>query len=562
LLIGHIKMMNNSSGQAEEEDDEQHAAEEQQQAPSSSTTNHYGNGSTTTTTTSQDDESPLRSRRQVVSMLVDEEFMIAKLQARIPYGNYDRVTPGDSNTSAPQPPTVPPANNTDNEDDDDDDDEYSSEDDEDSFEEDDEDCFEEQRKSTQALVVDMLIPDTDETDEKAKYRRDNNNSNKNNGRKRYSLPKKKQRSSRRKTHTSNVNEEESGGGGALERLEILENDLVGKQVTDSLGGGGGGATSLLELDNLENSILSNKHVTVTHEAPVAGAVRVRGPEHLPDAHDDDYHNTTLDNHDDIETQPKGHLTNHPAPERKNIHNIDDDDSQLLAVANPVPEVETVTVAVHEDAIKDKTLQNRRRTYTKGLAWGCCVLVVIVVVVIATQLTRSGDTTEVTATPTVAPTSYRETLGIQEELALALGKSQEEDESWHDDPVHQQALDWIINQDPLQLDPFTTDSKRLLQRYVMAYFYYHTSQQGPWIACNPPKLEKNEHDFCLHKILKVVSKNEKWYEALEPAEFQYDSFQSFRWLSSVGECQWAGVTCNEDGYVIRIKLGKYQKQDNG
>ncbi|CAB9507068.1 leucine Rich Repeat [Seminavis robusta] len=82
--------------------------------------------------------------------------------------------------------------------------------------------------------------------------------------------------------------------------------------------------------------------------------------------------------------------------------------------------------------------------------------------------------------------------------------------------HQTALDWIIQEDPQQLAP---DSNHLLQRFILAVFYFSTSQKSPWNYCGA-----GGRDFCYYKIL------------------QQHEVRGEPWLSDISECEWAGNSC--------------------
>jgi len=91
-----------------------------------------------------------------------------------------------------------------------------------------------------------------------------------------------------------------------------------------------------------------------------------------------------------------------------------------------------------------------------------------------------------------------------------------------------ALDWILNKDPMQVTP---TSPNLIQRYLMVYFYYHTSHNRPWLNCNPPK--GKQRDTCeLYTGRHMETK--------------------YRWLSSIDECRWGGVYCDA-GRVVELEL---------
>ena len=132
--------------------------------------------------------------------------------------------------------------------------------------------------------------------------------------------------------------------------------------------------------------------------------------------------------------------------------------------------------------------------------------------------------------------YRESLGIREQLERAIGAENLED----DDSPYGKALNWIIHDDPLELGP---DDAFLTQRFIMAYFYYATSQKRPWDSCNPPRMGENS-TCTLRKLV-----------ATSPEIKRLPSEGEVRWLSAERECFWVGVYCDELYSVRAIDLSK-------
>ncbi|CAB9506035.1 leucine Rich Repeat [Seminavis robusta] len=136
--------------------------------------------------------------------------------------------------------------------------------------------------------------------------------------------------------------------------------------------------------------------------------------------------------------------------------------------------------------------------------------------------------------TFAPTTYRESLGIQEQIAVSVGSSKLNDAS----TPHYKALQWLLYEDPLQLPRSATN---LIQRYALALFYFQTSEHGPWRSCNPPKLENETHSCDFLRLMWIFP------------ELEFDVVPSNRWLSRVHECDWAGIICEEGDIVKEIIL---------
>jgi hypothetical protein len=143
--------------------------------------------------------------------------------------------------------------------------------------------------------------------------------------------------------------------------------------------------------------------------------------------------------------------------------------------------------------------------------------------------------------------YREALGILQEIQALVGR----DELEMPESPYAKALEWILHHDPMQLVPTRSsigsgggvdddddsnnnnNNSHLVQRCIMTYLYYATTANGPWSTCNPPVVDSQESEFC-------------YFE---------DDMPNTRWLSSVHECYFAGVACNDQMQVIRLELGK-------
>jgi len=132
------------------------------------------------------------------------------------------------------------------------------------------------------------------------------------------------------------------------------------------------------------------------------------------------------------------------------------------------------------------------------------------------------------TPTVAPTVA--SGSIREIIETAVGTENLREVSYS------RALEWILFEDPLQLDE---SAPNLLQRFLAAYIYYATSVKREWASCAPPVA--GEDEFCMYKELVV----------LEPPSYAEIPWR--RWLSNTTECQWAGMYCDELGQFSALEF---------
>lgn len=170
-----------------------------------------------------------------------------------------------------------------------------------------------------------------------------------------------------------------------------------------------------------------------------------------------------------------------------------------------------------------------------------VLVLIVALTIAFLAPQQKSYESVVAAPTPtslftpSPTSGR-AIEYRNYFAQFVGDNVHNLET----PLYS-AADWIINQDKLQRG---LDHPYLLQRYMMAFLYYQTTdnRNAQWKSCNPPLAK--EDDTC--DFLLVTS--------LEDNSAAYVPQKSIRWLSSHDECSWAGIVCDERSEIMVLSLG--------
>ena len=134
----------------------------------------------------------------------------------------------------------------------------------------------------------------------------------------------------------------------------------------------------------------------------------------------------------------------------------------------------------------------------------------------------------TAAPTMLRTTPAPVVG-----ALAPLEFPELPDTFFDTYVS--TLTWLGRDEMREGDPE-------LPRFVLAWFWYHTTENSsvPWSHCNP----KSGSEQC--EFLSNISVNDLdlCYTSKLPAN---------RWLASASECTWAGVSCNESGFVTSISL---------
>ena len=217
---------------------------------------------------------------------------------------------------------------------------------------------------------------------------------------------------------------------------------------------------------------------------------------------------------------------------------DEDEDGRLAVAVAVKDYEDEDVfipsAVEYDPDAKPPMYKNRRFRMYGLL-GCTLLIMLVASVIGimaiqqTQnLKNSGQ-----SIPTDAPTCERCNIGIEEQLELEVGSEKLNDPSTSEFL----AKEWLMRDDVMNLGPM---DENLIQRFLLAAFYFETHILGDWRSCNRPP-EENPEDTCsFQKIIGIF-----------PLEFE--GVPAVRWLSSEHECKWAGISCDELNQTRSIDL---------
>jgi hypothetical protein len=222
----------------------------------------------------------------------------------------------------------------------------------------------------------------------------------------------------------------------------------------------------------------------------------------------------------------------------------------LAVAVQVRVQEGDDACLFPEAIeslpKTPLFESRRFRNYSILSMGLLVVTLLSGVFFIRKLKKGGA--EVPESPTVAPTTWREGLGIQEYLQEFLREEGWEDETLLDPTTNAfRALNWILHDDPRQLD---TADLNLIQRFLHVLLFFSTGGALPgegsrstWLSCNPPALDKRDDYFCSFNRFEDET---------------YTSVPAVRWLSGYHECGWAGVTCDEYNNTRGLQLGRFAR----
>lgn len=129
----------------------------------------------------------------------------------------------------------------------------------------------------------------------------------------------------------------------------------------------------------------------------------------------------------------------------------------------------------------------------------------------------------------------EAANIGREIQNALGRDYFGSGSNSDIKARQQALHWILHEDPLQVN--SSNPEHVLQRYTLVLLYIKTTATEVWTECNP--FPDYTPGFC-------------YYPEDHPNGISSQIWGS-RWLSGNSECQWAGILCNEERNIKELMI---------
>eukprot|EP00569_Conticribra_weissflogii_P008638 CAMPEP_0171366458 /NCGR_PEP_ID=MMETSP0879-20121228/5407_1 /TAXON_ID=67004 /ORGANISM="Thalassiosira weissflogii, Strain CCMP1336" /LENGTH=858 /DNA_ID=CAMNT_0011874277 /DNA_START=98 /DNA_END=2674 /DNA_ORIENTATION=+ len=161
--------------------------------------------------------------------------------------------------------------------------------------------------------------------------------------------------------------------------------------------------------------------------------------------------------------------------------------------------------------------------------------VSLVVVLAIKLSQGEPIVVISEsdTPTLSPTSLRDKSGVREVIEANVIKRNATFETLKYDDPRVFAMDWLLYDDPRQLDAFDDN---LAQRYSLAVVAFSFDSMA-WMHCGNDGDVDSNSSLCSGKDFHEFIDEEK-----------------YTWLSGVDECDWYGVTCLE-GVVIGLELGR-------
>ena len=237
----------------------------------------------------------------------------------------------------------------------------------------------------------------------------------------------------------------------------------------------------------------------------------------------------------------------------------EDDQLAVAIAIDEEEEEKIFVTgVEYDPDSKPPLYQNRRFRMYGIGGCICIVLAIVFVIIIASMGGGGEVTfrSLTLAPTPSPTGTPTTN--RESIFLAFFATEVGEQVYQPGTPHSLAARWIMFDDPKELAP---DADNLLQRYLLAFLYFHTTRNGQdvWRSCNPPGIQGNDGDGNVYDDI-IEGEPDKCilYEfiRLPNDDIAYEPlYDRTRWMSNTDECEWEGVKCQGGTEVLGVEFCK-------
>mmetsp|Transcript_38887 Transcript_38887/g.81738 ORF Transcript_38887/g.81738 Transcript_38887/m.81738 type:complete len:495 (-) Transcript_38887:11-1495(-) len=179
-------------------------------------------------------------------------------------------------------------------------------------------------------------------------------------------------------------------------------------------------------------------------------------------------------------------------------------------------------------------------------------------------TRNPTPAPTTASPTPAPIIAKCGLTADErrsQIVDALSVISFPDLFQDSSSPQSKALEWILDEDSAKLCPDDADNEddtNLVQRYVMAVFYYSTDGDE-WKECNAPA------DFNSQASIATANAACKLTTVNATTIFPNDVRGTNAWLSPASECTWGGLSCyspNSENNAYKINVVEFENNGLG
>jgi hypothetical protein len=173
--------------------------------------------------------------------------------------------------------------------------------------------------------------------------------------------------------------------------------------------------------------------------------------------------------------------------------------------------------------KPPIIRNRRFQFYILTAMVMILICASILIAVPLAIANRSTTSSFTDSPTQAPSTAVEGI-YREQFIAVVGPEVDVMGSPHD-----RAANWIMFDDPQRLTPL---SDNLIQRYLLALFYFMTSENeaNPWKSCGRPQGTLDTCEF------------EK-FTLLRNDTIAFVPEMATPWLSNTHECDWVGIMCD-------------------
>ncbi|CAB9504710.1 receptor-like protein kinase [Seminavis robusta] len=210
--------------------------------------------------------------------------------------------------------------------------------------------------------------------------------------------------------------------------------------------------------------------------------------------------------------PDAEATSHPDenPESTGDTRMDNHRGEHMLVAEvSVPD----PTGIHgkDESSKEQSQRAIGRKCALLALVGFLVVIITIGGVCGSGACSGGSREQEGLVPTMAPTSQKY---FEHQMAILNFFGEDYFDGMDTASPQHKALDWITN------DRIAPEDDHFIQRFVLAVFYLHTSQQSRWLQCTP--------------TLSCLS-------------------NGVGWMRSGNECNWGGIDCDESGHATELSM---------
>ncbi|CAB9504155.1 receptor-like protein kinase [Seminavis robusta] len=180
------------------------------------------------------------------------------------------------------------------------------------------------------------------------------------------------------------------------------------------------------------------------------------------------------------------------------------------------EVSAVELGGPDESSESQSPKSQSRKCVLLALVGLLVVIITVGGVCGSGVCSGGSSEQVV--PTMPPTSQKY---FEHQMAILDFFGEDYFDGMDIASSQYKALDWITN------DLIVPEDDHFIQRFVLAVFYFHTSQQSRWVACAPRMISCDDN---------------------------HGDYIGVIWMHASNECLWGGIECDDkSGRVTELSM---------